>query len=77
MDTMLKITLSCRTPSVTLRSQSLKNGVTRLDHLETLFPTYWSTSFTKIYHGMKVDGVTRFLQLGQEAAPLYPLIADG
>ena len=26
---------------------------------------------------MKVDGVTRFLQLGQEAAPLYPLIADG
>ena len=26
---------------------------------------------------MKVDGVTRFLQLGQEAAPLYPVIADG
>ena len=26
---------------------------------------------------MKVDGVTRFLQLGQEAAPLYALIADG
>ena len=26
---------------------------------------------------MKVDGVTRFLQLVQEAAPLYALIADG
>ena len=26
---------------------------------------------------MKVDGVTRFLQLGQEAAPLYALIAGG
>ena len=26
---------------------------------------------------MKVDGVTRFLQLSQEAAPLYALIADG
>ena len=48
-----------------------------MDHLETLFPTYWSTSFTKIYHGMKVDGVTRLLQLGQEAAPLYALSADG
>ena len=26
-------------------SESPKNGVTGLDHLETVLPTYWSTSF--------------------------------
>ena len=62
MDTKLKVSLSCRKPSVTFRSSVSQKSVTRLDQLETLFPTYWSTSFTKICHGMKVDGVTRFLQ---------------
>ncbi|CAH3136406.1 unnamed protein product [Pocillopora meandrina] len=41
-----------------------------------MLPTYWSTSFA-ICLGTKFDGVTRFLQLGQEAVPLYALIADG
>ena len=48
-----------------------------MDHLETLLPTYWSTSFTKICLGMKVNGVTRFLQVDKAAASLDDLIADG
>ena len=56
---------------------SPENGDTGLDDLETLLPTYWSTSFSKICLGMKVDGVTRFLPLHREAASLYFLIADG
>ncbi|CAH3136382.1 unnamed protein product, partial [Pocillopora meandrina] len=58
-------------------SFSPQNGDTGLDHLETLLPTYWSTSFTKICLGMKVNGVTRFLQVDKAAASLYDLIADG
>ncbi|XP_066030211.1 uncharacterized skeletal organic matrix protein 5-like [Pocillopora verrucosa] len=58
-------------------SVSPENGVTGLDHLETLLPTYWSTSFTTICLGMKVDGKTRFLRLDREAASLYAIIADG
>ena len=56
---------------------SPENGDTGLDQMETLLPTYWSTSFSKICLGMKVDGVTRFLPLHREAASLYFLIADG
>ena len=46
MDTKLKISLSHRTPSVTIQTcsppglQSPENGVTGLDHLETLLQTY-------------------------------------
>ena len=58
-------------------SVSPENGETGLDNLETLLPTYWSTSFTKICLGMKVDGVTRFLRVDKAAASLYALIADG
>ena len=56
---------------------SPENGDTGLDQMETLLPTYWSTPFSKICLGMKVDGVTRFLPLHREAASLYFLIADG
>ena len=56
---------------------SPENGDTGLDDLETLLPTYWSTSFSKICLGMKVDGVTRFLPLHQKADSLYALIGDG
>lgn len=58
-------------------SVSPENGDTGLDNLETLLPTYWSTSFTKICLGMKVNGVNRFLRVDQKAASLYALIADG
>ena len=60
-----------------MSSVSPENGDTGLDNLETLLPTYWSTSFTKICLGMKVDGVTRFLRVDKAAASLYALIADG
>ena len=60
-----------------MSSVSPENGDTGLDHLETLLPTYWSTSFSKICLGMKVDGVTRFLPLHQKADSLYALIGDG
>ena len=56
---------------------SPENGDTGLDDLETLLPTYWSTSFSKICLGMKVDGVTRFLPLHQKDDSLYALIGDG
>ena len=58
-------------------SVSPENGDTGLAHFETLLPTYWSTSFTKICLGMKVDGVTRFFRVNRAAASLYALIADG
>ena len=58
-------------------SVSPENGDTGLARFETLLPTYWSTSFTKICLGMKVDGVTRFLRVNRAAASLYALIADG
>ena len=58
-------------------SVSPENGDTGLAHFETLLPTYWSTSFTKICLGMKVDGVTRFFRVDKAAASLYALIADG
>ena len=52
MDAKLKISLSCRTLSVRIQKHGLpdlqflpKIGVTGLDHLETVLPTYWSTSF--------------------------------
>ena len=54
-----------------------KGGLTGLDYEETKLPTYWSTPFTKICLGMKVEGETRFLLLEQAAPSLHSMIADG
>ena len=54
-----------------------QGGLTGLDHEETKLPTYWSTPFTKICLGMKVEGQNRFLLLNQTASSLHSMIADG
>ena len=76
VDTNLKSASSCSTTSTTIQKRGLP-GLQSLPKMETLLPTYWSTSFTKICLGMKVDGVTRFLRVNRAAASLYALVADG
>ena len=74
MDTKLKISLSHRTPSVTIQKCGLP-GLQSLLEMETQDsitgrPCYQPTgpSFTKICLSMKVNGVIRFLQVDQKAA---------
>ena len=45
--------------------------------METKLPTYWSTSFSKICLGMKIDQQLRFFVINKEADSLHSLIADG
>ena len=45
--------------------------------METKLPTYWSTSFSKICLGMKIDQELRLIVINMEADSLYSLIADG
>ena len=52
-------------------------GETGFDEIETKLPTYWSTPFTKICLGMKVNGQYRFVVLNRQASSLHSLIADG
>nr|XP_058965733.1 uncharacterized protein LOC131792381 [Pocillopora verrucosa] len=52
-------------------------GETGFDQMETKLPTYWSTSFSKICLGMKIDQQLRFIVINKKADSLYSLIADG
>ena len=52
-------------------------GMTGFDELETLLPTYWNTSFSKICLGMKIDQQINFILLDKVAESLHSLIADG
>ena len=52
-------------------------GGTGFDETETKLPTYWSTPFTKICLGMKVNGQNRFIVINKQANSLHSLIADG
>ena len=52
-------------------------GMTGFDGLETMLPTYWNTSFSKICLGMKIDQQINFILLDKVAESLYSLIADG
>ncbi|XP_066025899.1 uncharacterized protein [Pocillopora verrucosa] len=56
---------------------NLPGGETGFDTVETKLPTYWSTSFSKICLGMKIDQELRFIVINMEADSLYSLIADG
>ncbi|PFX16044.1 Versican core protein [Stylophora pistillata] len=60
-----------------LNSYNLPGGLTGFDDSETKLPTYWSTPFSKICLGMKVDQQLRFIVINQPAASLHSLIADG
>ena len=59
------------------KSYNLQGGQTGFDGNETKLPTYWSTSFSKICLGMKVDQQLRFIVINHMAASLQSLIADG
>ena len=52
-------------------------GMTGFDNQETMLPTYWNTSFSKICLGMKIDQQINFILLDKVAGSLYSLIADG
>ena len=39
--------------------------------------TYWTTPFSKIFLGMKIDNQLRFIVINQQADTLHSLIADG
>ena len=52
-------------------------GMTGFDELETMLPTYWNTSFSKICLGMKIDQQINFILLDKVAESLHSLMADG
>ena len=56
---------------------NLEGGKTGLDTQETKLPSYWSTSFSKICLGMKVDNRFNFVVVNKPASSLFSLIADG
>ena len=56
---------------------NLEGGKTGLDTQETKLPSYWSTPFSKICLGMKVDNQFTFAVVNKPASSLFSLIADG
>ena len=56
---------------------NLEGGKTALDTHETKLPSYWSTPFSKICLGMKVDDKFNFVLVNKKASSLFSLIADG
>ncbi|PFX28257.1 Neurogenic locus notch-like protein 3 [Stylophora pistillata] len=53
------------------------DGQTGLDTLETKLPTYWSTPFSKICLGMKINTQLNFISIDMPSNSLHALIADG
>ena len=56
---------------------NLKGGKTGFDREETKLPTYWTTPFSKICLGMRINQQINFIAVNKEASSLYSLIADG
>lgn len=56
---------------------NLTGGTTGFDKGETKLPSYWSTNFSKICLGMKIDDSINFVVINKQATSLYSLIADG
>ena len=56
---------------------NLTGGETGFDSQETKLPTYWSTPFSKICLGMKIEEQINFVVIPKQANSLYSLIADG
>ena len=51
--------------------------MTGFDKGQTKLPSYWSTNFSKICLGMKINNHIRFVVVNMQASSLYSLIADG
>ncbi len=45
--------------------------------METKLPTFWSTSFTQLCVGMRVENSVRFIPISYKANSLYDVLADG
>ena len=60
-----------------MAAYNLPGGKTSFDLQETKLPTYWTTPFSKICLGMKIDNQHRFIGINQQADSLHSLIADG
>ena len=56
---------------------NLPGGKTSFDSQETKLPTYWSTPFSRICLGMKINQQLRFIVINKQASSLHSLIADG
>ena len=56
---------------------NLAGGETGLDTQETKLPTYWTSPFSKICLGMKIDQQIRFMVMTKQANSLFSLTADG
>ena len=53
------------------------DGTTGFDTLETKLPTYWSTPFSKICLGMKINTQLNFISIDMPSNSLHALVADG
>ena len=53
------------------------DGTTGFDTLETKLPTYWSTPFSKICLGMKINTQLNFISIDRPSNSLHALVADG
>ncbi len=45
--------------------------------METKLATFWSTSFTQLCVGMRVENSVRFIPISYKANSLYDVLADG
>ena len=73
-----KETFSYLSPYWSNRKSYLRaNGKTGLDDNETKLATFWSTPFTQLCVGMKVDNLVRFIPIRYKANSLYDVLADG
>lgn len=59
------------------KSYSKLHGETGIDYEETKLATYWSTPFSQLCVGMKVDATLRFISITHKARSLFDIIADG
>lgn len=58
-------------------SFNANDGTTGFDTLETKLPTYWSTPFSKICLGMKINTQLNFISIDMPSNSLHALVADG
>lgn len=56
---------------------NLTGGTTGFDKGQTKLPSYWSSNFSKICLGMKIDNHIGFVLINKQASSLYSLIEDG
>ena len=56
---------------------AVKDGLEGLTEKQTKLASYWNTPFSKICLGMKVNNVTKWIQVNHHADSLLKVIANG